>query len=119
MSNTPTTMAASLRAMHAAKTRHFVTDGGVEAFSIVATEARLDDLLRAAEALEEVASMRTVTSVTIDGAGLHLLTHDQVREASLVELTNYLEPGTDEPGDDHVVVQQALGNLCRRLGVEL
>lgn len=110
--NTPTIF-ERLRALHAARTRHFTSPEGVQAWSIVATEERLADLLAAADELDRIARFATVQYVNIDGAGLELLTHDQVRQAALAELQAV--QGYSDFDSRHWAIE----GLCKRLGVEL
>jgi len=63
--------------------------------------------------LTEVASVRALLPpepVVIDGAGLHLLTHEQVRQ---MVMTVKFEQR------DELEINRVLNDLCRRLGVEL
>lgn len=56
---THTALAARLRELHAARTRHFTSPGGAQAWSIVATDERLGDLLAAADELEAARGMES------------------------------------------------------------
>ena len=103
------TLPERLRALHATRVHHFtpVAHGGQPqepAFAIVATEARLQDLLEAADALGGfVAPDR--------------LTREQVREAALAELS--IVHSADYDAYDIGFTAATIRDLCRRLGISL
>lgn len=105
-----------LRALLAAKRLHFKPEGAsADCYAILATAERLRDLELAASELERMQALADVESVTIEGAGLQLLTHAQVREAALAELAEW---GVEKRRDS-TEAGVAIIDLCRRLGVEL
>ena len=99
------TLPERLRALHATRVHHFtpVAHGGQPqepAFAIVATEARLQDLLEAADAL--------------DGLSAMVLTNEQVRQAARDELASW---GRSEP--EMALMDWLLHGTLRRLGISL
>lgn len=63
-------LAARLRAMYAARQHHFTPPGGLEpAFSVIATEARLRDLLQAAQVIEQLDPAPAPLSGAADSEG--------------------------------------------------
>ena len=108
-------LAAHLRQLHAARTRHFTSPDGAQAYAIVATDERLGDLLAAADELDRVARFAMVQYVTIDGAGLDLLTYDHVREAARDTLGIEYAGITASDSKCH----EAIRSMCKRLGVDL
>lgn len=111
----PKALAASLRAMHAARTQHFVTDGGVAAFSIVAIERRMYDLLLAADALEQgwviQCENQSVSEIKAEAAAEVL---ERLRYAAQSELAKWKAAGHNTG-----TATTAILALCERLGVTL
>lgn len=101
-----------LRALHAGRRYHFTPSGqgGAQqesAFAIVATEARLHDLLDAADMLEIRQS---------DAETLAKALADEVREAAHAEMATCMASGDDQM---IIAANRAVRNMCERLGVRL
>jgi hypothetical protein len=112
MSNLPT----RLREMHASKTRHFTAPGGLQAWSIVATDERMQDLIAAAEALEaERDESDMLTIAHLDGSAR---ADDRwrlaIREAAIREFAEWREHTSCSE-----TVITGIRHLCERLGVKL
>jgi hypothetical protein len=111
MSNLPT----RLREMHASKTRHFTAPGGLQAWSIVATDERMQDLIAAAEALEaERDESDMLTIAHLDGsARADDRWRAKIMEAARAEIAEWNETNHARLCIDGVY------ELCRRLGIKL
>jgi hypothetical protein len=111
MSNLP----KRLREMHASKTRHFTAPGGLQAWSIVATDERMQDLIAAAEALEDERDESGMLTIAhLDGsARADDRWRAKIMEAAKAEIAEWNETSRPDLGIAGV------RELCRRLGVKL
>lgn len=72
MTTTPSALAERLRTMYAAKCRDMATEDGRQIYSIRATDTRLQDLLAAAQALDDLARIERPAPFGSVDAWLHI-----------------------------------------------
>lgn len=112
-------MAKRLRDLHAIKTRHFTSPDGVQAFSIVATADRLEDLNRAAEMLQDQADV--VLLAFLDRSKAEQKLQDASRQAAVEfreRLRSVLSSEAASRAND-TQAAMALAAVADRMGVML
>ena len=112
-------LSARLRELHAIKTRHFTSPEGVQAFSIVATADRLEDLRRAADMLQDQSD--AVLLAFLDRAKAEQKLADANRQAATEFRKRLRSVLTSEAASraNDAAVAMALTAVADRMGVIL